>query len=93
MGRSDLPWMRAGRAPVTAGSDGATSLITWQWIGRAVGWGGPEPEMREELLNDLGLLDKGDDPHGSVAAGTHQRVHLVESLRPRDHLCSRSGGG
>ena len=58
--------------------------------GRAVGWSGPEPPV---CRVGTGRLDKGDDPHGPVAAGTHQRVHLVDLLRPRGHPCPRSGSG
>jgi len=36
-----------------------------QWVPprRAVGLGGPEIEVPEDLLDHLGLLDEGSDPH------------------------------
>jgi len=49
--------------------------------------------MREDLLNDLGLLDEGDDPHGSATAGTHEGVHLVDLLDQTSPGALRCGGG
>lgn len=48
--------------------------------GRAVGGGRPQPKVSEDLFDDRGLLDKRDDPHGSRALGTHERIHLVHLL-------------
>ena len=47
--------------------------------GRAVSLGGPQPEVSQDLpfVDDRGLLDTRDDPHGSGALGTHERIHLV----------------
>lgn len=51
---------------------------------RAVGLAGPQPEVPEDLFDDLGLLDEGDGPHGARAAGTHEGVHFIDLL---DQMC------
>jgi hypothetical protein len=33
--------------------------------------------MAEDLLDHCGLLDEGDDAHGTCASGTHERIRLV----------------
>jgi hypothetical protein len=36
----------------------------------------PEPEMAEDALDHLGLIDQADDLHLMVAPGTTERVHF-----------------
>ena len=54
--------------------------------GRAVGWGGPEAQVGQDLLDELGLFDEREDPHGSATVRTDERIHLVnlfDEPRPR----------
>ncbi len=62
-GQSETSWGDADRNPPVGG--------------RAVGGGRPQPKVSEDLVDDRGLLDKRDDPPGSRALGTHERIHLV----------------
>jgi len=54
---------------------------------RAVDMGGPHPEVGEDLSNDFGLFNEGDDPHGSHTPGTQERIHLVGLF---DQPCPRA---
>ena len=47
----------------------------------------PDPEVGQDLLDDLGLFDECDDPHSSGTPGTHERIHLVDLL---DQPCPRA---
>jgi len=49
--------------------------------------GGPHPEVGEDLSNDFGLFNEGDDPHWSRASGAQERIHLVHLL---DEPCPRA---
>jgi hypothetical protein len=59
-----------------------------------MGWGGPKAQVRQDLLDDLGLFDAGDEPHGSATARADQRIHLGDLLdqpRPGAPLDAREG--
>ena len=50
-------------------------------------------EIREggqDLLDDFGLFDERDDPHGSRTPGTRERIHPVGL---RDQPCPRAHRG
>ncbi len=73
--------------------DVANELGCDRCYGWALGWGGPEPEMGRDLLDDVGLLDERDEPHGSVTARALEGidlVHLLDAARPG---AFRGGGG
>jgi hypothetical protein len=40
----------------------------------------PQPEVRQDLRDDLGLFDERENPHGSGTARAGQRIHLVDLL-------------
>ncbi len=42
------------------------------------GW--PQPQVAEDLLDDVGLINKGNDAHGAPAPLTHQRISLIDLL-------------
>ena len=55
--------------------------------------GGPHPEVGEDLSNDFGLFNEGDDPHWSGTPGTTERIRLIDLFDqpcPRA-LCGRGG--
>ena len=54
---------------------------------RVVGLGRPDPEVGQDLLDDFGVLDEGDDPHWSRIPGTDGRVRFVDLL---DQPCPRT---
>jgi hypothetical protein len=41
-----------------------------------------EAEVGQDLRDDFGLLDEGDDPHGPRAPGENQRIDFVHLLDP-----------
>ena len=49
---------------------------------QGVGAGAP---VREDLINDRGRLDDGDDPHGATTLGADRRVDLDDRHR-RTHV-------
>jgi len=60
---------------------------------RAVGWGGPEAQVSQDLFNHLRLFDERENPHGSATGGADQRVHLVDLLdQPRPGALHGGGG-
>ncbi len=51
----------------------------FRWFFFPPGWSRllfPEPEMAEDALDHLGLIDQADDLHLMVAPGTTERVHF-----------------
>ncbi len=54
-------------------------------VPRAVGVGGPQPEVTEDLLDDRGLVNEGDDSHGDTLLGAEQGIGVValfDEVRP-----------
>lgn len=49
-------------------------------LGWAVGVGGPEPEVGEDLLDDLRLVNEGDDPRRAATLWKEQRIGLIDLL-------------
>ena len=52
--------------------------------------------MREDLINDRGLPDDGDAPHGATTLGADQRVDLddlPQELRPPARRASAGASG
>ncbi len=46
---------------------------------------GPQPEMGQDVLTHVRLVDKGDDAHGFGTAWTQQgigRIHFLDQLGP-----------
>jgi hypothetical protein len=48
----------------------------------------PDPEVSQDLLDHLGVLDERDDPHWSRTPGIAERVHFVDLLH-----CTKGGEG
>ena len=46
-------------------------------LGWAVGVDGPEPEVGEDLRDDLGLVKECNDPHRAATAGAQQGIGLI----------------
>jgi hypothetical protein len=40
--------------------------------------GGPEGQVSQDLLDDRGLLDTRDEPHGSATARAHQGIRFID---------------
>ena len=59
-------------------------------LGYCAGWGGvrgmrPQPKMGEECLDDLALVNKGNDAHRAAASWTQRRIgrrYLLDQPRP-----------
>jgi len=56
----------------------------------AVRMRGPEPQVGQDLLDVLWLLDEGDAPHGAAALRAQQVVGLVTLLLKCAHRCMRA---
>ena len=87
-GRIPLPWSGVDPRPHNSSLEGRLGggdplQRPGQRVPRA-GWAmqarWPEPEMRQNLPDDLGLLDDGDDPHWSRTPGAEEPIHLVDLL-------------
>ena len=44
---------------------------------------GPQPEVLEDLLRHIGLLDAGDEPHLALTARTLQDIDAEDPLQQR----------
>ncbi len=70
-------------------------------LGHCAGWRGvrgmrPQPKMGEDFLDDLALVNKGNDAHRASTSWTQQRIGLRYLLdQPRPALFERvePGGG
>ncbi len=54
-------------------------------LGDRAGWRGmgrmrPQPQVGEDFLDDLALVNEGDDAHGAPTPLTHQRISLIDLL-------------
>ena len=74
----------------------AGDMATGTPAGGLWAWAGQSPRLvrifpvcraRHRQVDDLGLLDEGDDPHWSCTPGTHERIHLVDLF---DQPCPRA---
>jgi hypothetical protein len=48
--------------------------------------GGPESQVSQDLLDDLGLFDECENPHCSATARADQRVYLVDESAIHYHF-------
>ena len=54
---------------------------------------GAEAQVGHDLLDDLGLLNKGDNPNGPVTAQADERIDLVHLLDEARSGALRDGWG
>jgi hypothetical protein len=46
----------------------------------------------QDLLDDRGLIDESDDPHGAATLGAQQRVSFIEKISTKKRLRWRKKG-
>ena len=56
-------------------------------------WRGPDPEVSQELLDEVGPIDERENPHSSTAPAAHQRMDLVRPLDEERPGALRHGAG
>ncbi len=69
---------QAGNMGIRLGHAGGLAVATLATaLRRAIPVGRPQPEVGEDLFNDLGLINECDDPHGSPTLWAEQRIGLM----------------
>ena len=74
-------------ADLSLGSRGFSEGVRSPADRRAVGGARPQPSVGQDLLDDLGLVNEGDDPHRSPTLGTEQRSDLIHVFGRRERMC------